>query len=774
MSAPPITAGRYIGQRIPRKEDGRLLTGRGAFVDDITLPGMLHVAFVRSPIARGKIKSIDVSAARDMRGVHAVLTAADLGKYNLVITSYMMADLGEPRVRPLSSDYVCYVGDPVAMVVADSRYVAEDAAGLVFVDYEHETPVLAMPTEAPLVHPSTQSNVAAVADYPEVPDLKTVFQNAPHVASLRVKHQRIVQSTMETRGVLSHPQGEGELTVYIGCQSTHMAARMIGITLGWPESSIRVIAKDVGGGFGLKAQPWREEIAAICASLVLQRPVKWIEDRLEALTSSNPAREQDCTVRVAMDNEGHIQAFDVDYACNNGAYPHWPDANFGAMMYFCGPYRIRLFGYKGRGYYTNTVGLGGYRGPWAIEALARETLFEVAAKKVGLDSVEFRRRNLLTKAELPFTSVMGVPVDDISIQECLDLLLEKVDVQAFRAEQNAARAEGRYLGLGIATYIEPTASGGMPALESDMAWVRIEQSGKVTANMSTHSQGHGTETTMAQLIAERLGVRFEDVSIFQEDSTRSGFGPGAAGSRQAVTAGSAALKASSILVDKIKRIAAHVFNANADDIRIEDGVVRVGNVEEMTSSVREIAEIAYGQPARLPAGMEMGLEAQHRVQTQLVYTSAAHACIVEVDAVTGFVRIKRWVCAEDCGVVINPGIVEGQIAGGLTQGIGEVLLEEFTLDENGNPTAVTFKDYMLPAITDAPDFEYAHITTPSKTESGARGVGEGGIIIGPPTLVNAIMDALAPFNPPLDCIEMPYSPSRILEIIERGGAAASA
>jgi carbon-monoxide dehydrogenase large subunit len=362
---------------------------------------------------------------------------------------------------------------------------------------------------------------------------------------------------------------------------------------------------------------------------------------------------------------------------------------------------------------------------------------------------------------------MGLPLEDVTPIECLDQLLKVLDVPAFRAEQAAARAQGRYLGLGIATYVEPTSMGGMLGLASDMASVRIEPSGKVTANLSTHSQGHGTETTQAQLIAERLGVPFEDVSIFQDDSTRAGFGPGAAGSRQAVVAGSASLKATDILVDKVKRIAAHVLNASPDAVRIENGVVRVAGAEEMTRTLREIAEIAYTSTFRLPAGMELGLAAQHRESAPVVpvYASAAHACIVEVDAETGFIKIKRWICSEDCGVQINPAIVEGQIAGGLAQGIGTVLLEEMTWDELGNPTAVTFKDYLMPTEFDVPDFEYTHVTTPSKMESGCRGVGEGGIIIGPPTLINAIADALAPFGDlPID---MPFTPSKVLKLMDR-------
>jgi len=353
----------------------------------------------------------------------------------------------------------------------------------------------------------------------------------------------------------------------------------------------------------------------------------------------------------------------------------------------------------------------------------------------------------------------------VTPSECLDALLKKIDVSAFRAEQAAARKQGRYLGLGIAAYIEPTATSAFPPFATEFAQVRIEPTGKVAAVLGTHSQGQGTQTTMAQVIAERLGVRYEDVSVYQDDSSRGSYGGGAGGSRQAVAGGGAALKAAELLQGKLKRLAAHLLNANPDDVRIENGVVRVAGVDELTRSVREIAEIAYNEPSRLPEGMEMGMEAQYRSRAPpITFSSAAHACVVEVDPDTGFVDIKRWVCSEDCGVVINPAVVEGQIAGGLAQAIGSVLLENMHFDDQGNPAAVTFKDYMLPAAVDVPEFEYTHVVTPSKGEGGFRGVGEGGAIIGPPTLINAIADALAPFGRlPLD---LPLTPSKLLKLME--------
>jgi carbon-monoxide dehydrogenase large subunit len=758
---------RYIGKRLPRAEDARLLTGRGTYVDDVDLPGMLHVAFVRSPIARGRIRSIETAIALDLPGVYAIYTAQDLARFKIDMLSFF---LRPPAISilPLAAERVAHVGDPVALVVAQDRYIAEDAAGLVTVDYDSEDPVvtLADAKRGALVHPGTDSNIAVGMGEEEDEEIEKLLASAPHVITTTIKHQRIAQSPLETRGVVVAQQGRGELTIYLSCQSPQMAARYISMAFGLPQTGIRVIAKDVGGSFGQKVQPWREDVAVIAAGMICGRPLKWIEDRLENLTCANQAREQEITLRTAFDHDGKLLASHSDYHINNGAYPQGADCNIAVSIFLWSAYKMPSFGFQARGWYTNTVGLGAYRGPWALESLVRETTLDIAARKLGIDPIEIRRRNLVWKADQPRTTAFGIQLEDITPAECLEALLQKLDVTAFRKQQAAARAQGRYLGLGIAAYIEPTAgSSGIAVLASDVAQLRIEPTGKVTAVLSTHSQGHGTQTTMAQVIAEKLGVPFEDVSVHEDDSSRGGFGAGASGSRQAVAGGGASIKAAELLADKVKRVAAHLLNAELDDVRIENGVVRVRGADEKTRSLREIAEVAYGEPDRLPAGMESGLEAQYRYRPPpITLTSAAHACIVEVDTETGFVRIQRWISSEDCGVMINPAVVEGQIAGGLAQAIGTVLLEQVSIDARGNPTAVTYKDYLLPTIADVPDFEFVHANTPSQAEGGFRGVGEGGCIVGPPTLVNAIADALAPFGPlPLD---LPLTPTKLLEVIE--------
>jgi carbon-monoxide dehydrogenase large subunit len=767
--ARPATAtGRYIGQRVPRKEDTRLLTGRGVYVDDVGLPGMLQVAFHRSPIARGRIKAIDLSAARALPGVYAVMTADDLTGFKVDMLSFFLAQPVVP-VPVLADGRVTHVGDPVAMVIAQDRYIAEDAAGLIVVDYDEEDPVVTIrdAMTGALVHPDTESNVcAATGNEDGDEDLEAELAAAPHLVTLEFDHQRISQSPMETRGVVAAPQGNGELTVYLSCQGPQLNARWFAQAFNMPQTAIRVISKDVGGSFGLKGQPWREEVAVVLAARLLKRPLKWIEDRLENLTASNQARDQQIKLRTAFDNDGRLLASHAEYSLNNGAWPQGADSNIAVMMFLWGAHKLPKFDFHSRGWFTNTVGLAAYRGPWAIESLAREVLLDRAARKIGIDAVEIRRRNLVRRSDQPWTSPMGLELTDISPAECLDVLVSKIDIPAFRVEQAEARKQGRYLGLGVATYIEPTAgSTGVAVLMSESAHIRIEPTGSVTAVVSTHSQGHGTQTTMAQVIAERLGVSYDDVSVYEDDSSRGGYGSGAYGSRQAVAGGGACIRAADLLLDRVKRAAAHILGADPQDIQLREGVLHVLGDKPQTVSLRDLADIAYGDPDRMPDG-DAGLEVQYRYRPPpITMTSAAHACIVEVDADTGFVRIKRWVTSEDCGVLINPAVVEGQIAGGLAQAIGSVLMEEVSFDARGNPTAATYKDYMLPTIFDVPDFEYHHdASMPSQAEGGFRGVGEGGCIVGPPTLVNAIADALIPFGE-LE-LELPLTPARLLAHIE--------
>lgn len=764
-----ILVGRYIGQRVRRKEDPRLLTGRGQYVDDVSLPGMLHVAFARSPIARGKIRSINTDIARDIPGVHAVYTQQDIAHIKIDLLSFYFTPPDVPTT-PLADGRVAYVGDPIALVIADTRHAAEDAASLIEAEYDEEAPVVTI-TDARTgkpVHPTMEDNInAQMGDEDIDEELDAKLKGAPHLIEHKVVHQRISQSPMETRGIIVSKDGAEELTVYATCQSPYVVQRWISVALGLPEKAIRVIAKDVGGGFGLKNHPWKEEAAVIVAALKFGRPLKWIEDRYENLIGACQAREQEMTLQVAFDNDGKLIASHGDYSCNVGAFPQLSECNIAVHMFVWAAYKMPTYGFLTRGWYTNTVGYAAYRGPWGMETLIRETALDKAARKIGIDPIEIRRRNLVTLKDQPVETCMQIPLEDITPAECLEKLLSHFDVAAFRKEQAEARQQGRYLGLGVAAYIEPTGSAGsIGTMTGELVQIHIEPTGKVTATMSTHSQGHGTQTTMSQIIADRLGVRYEDVTVFEGDSSRGAYSPGAAGSRQGVIAGGAAIVASDMLAAKIKTVAAHLADGvSIEKIRIEDAIVYVEDEPDKTRTLRQVAEIAYGEPDRLPAGMEPGLAVQNRYQPPpLTFASAANACVVEVDIETGFVKILRWISSEDCGTPINPAVVEGQIAGGLAQAIGMVLHEEVSFDARGNPLAATYKDYHLPLISDIPVFEFLHANTPSKSVGGMRGVGEGGAIVGPPTLVNAIADALATFGEvPVD---LPLTPSKLLSVIE--------
>jgi len=762
-------AARFVGQRVPRKEDRRLLTGHGSFVDDIRLAGMLEVAFVRSPVARGRIRSIDVEPAKAVPGVRAVYTADDLAAARCqMVLLYGSPEISLPKISLLATDRVAYVGDPIVMVVADNRYLAEDGAAAVLVDYEIEDPVVTIEQAAasPPIHPELSSNLGHQIALPTDPGIADIFAKAAHVVEGTIRHQRQAISPMEGRGVVASRQGAGEMLIHLSCQSPHMAVRFFNLAFNQPDVKFRVIAKDVGGAFGLKVQPWREECAVVAAALLLGRPIKWIEDRLENLTAANQAREQQMTVRLAFDADARLLAGDVDFQGNSGAWPQMVDAGGMQMLMFPGPYRLPRLGFRGRAWYSNTAGLSAYRGPWLMESIGRETLLDKAARQIGIDAVDIRRRNLITREEQPYSQPNGLVLHHVTPRETMEQVIERIDVAAFRVEQAAARRQGRYLGLGLAVYVEPTTMSGMGMLVSDSAQVRIEPTGKVTAVISTHSQGHGTETTMAQLIADELGVPIKDVSVYEDDSAQGGFGPGAGGSRQAVSGGGATIRASRLLRDKVKKIAGHLLNANPDHVRVEGGLVRVAGVEEVTTTLRRIAEMAYMEPDRLPPGSDLGLEAQYRYRAPppFVFSNAAHACICEVDVETGVVKILRWVASEDCGVMINPAIIEGQIAGGVVQGIGGVLLEHASYDAHGNPTAVTFKDYLLPTAHEAPKIEFLHVVTPSNSEGGFKGVGEGGAIIAPPTMINAVADALAPFG--IDCLDLPLTPARLVRLID--------
>jgi len=767
------TAGRFVGQAVRRREDPRLLTGQGVFVDDVVVPGMLHAAFVRSDLARARITGLDVEAARALPGVAAVLTAADLNPIVGSMQPTMFQGDRPPApcapLRPLADGDVRFVGDPIALVIAESRYVAEDAAELVVVDYEPLPPVVdaeAAATATDVVHPELGSNVALHAASPPDPELDAAFAAAAHVVTETLVQHRHTNVPMETRGVVATSKSAtGELDVWISTQNPHEVRQTCARALAIPEHLVRVRMGDVGGGFGQKYFTPRDELTVIAAAHLLGRSVKWIEDRRENLIAANHARADRVTVRMALDDDGRILAVHLDHLEDCGAYPVGGTGGIGPFMamLFPGPYRMPKLGFSSTAVWTNTCGRGAYRGPWMMETVAREEMLDLAARAVGLDPLELRRRNCVHGDELPFSTAGGLVLDHVTPAETLEQAAGLIDYPGFRAEQGRATGEGRLLGVGIGLYVEPT-SMSSGSLGAETATVRVQPTGTVTVHLGTGSHGQSIETTMAQVVAEHLGVDLDAVTVVQGDTDSAPFGGGTGGSRTAVVAGGAARDAALVVSDKAAKIAAHLLEAAPEDLEAEGGRIAVRGTPTRGVTLAEVARVALNAPGELPPDLGPGLEATVSYQAPpITWSNACHACTVEVDPATGVVEILRYVVSEDCGLMINPMVVEGQIAGGVVQGIGGVLYEHLVYDEDGNPLTTTFLDYLLPTATEVPTIEYGHIETRSPTPGGHKGMGEGGAIGAPPCVFNAVADALAVRGRRVT--DQPLSPARVLDAL---------
>jgi carbon-monoxide dehydrogenase large subunit len=765
-----VPAARFVGQRIKRKEDPRLLSGHGRFADDITLPGQLHIAFVRSDVAAGRIRSIDVSAAASLPGVTAIFTGADLNQ----IAGPMWTTTNGPSVPtfpflPLAGTDVRFVGDPIALVVATSRYVAEDACELVDIVIDPTEAVAtfdaAVAEGAPLVHPELGSNVLD-APRPADSELDAILSNAAHVVTRTFAMTRTTNVPMEGRGlVASFDQYRQELQVWPSTQSPHEIKAFSARVLGLPENRIRVEFGDVGGGFGQKMYPTREEAAVLLAAKLVGRPVKWIEDRRENLIAANQARHDIATMTVAADNDGRFLAATFHLRSDVGSYPAGGVAGGGGgfvAMLFTGAYRIPKVGFSSETVFTNTCGNAPFRGPWAIECIAREQMVDEVAREIGMDPIELRRRNVIHQSELPFSMASGLVYDVVTPEETMEQAASIVDWTGFRTLQAWARSEGRYLGIGMSVCIEPSAVG-MGAWATEAATVRIDVSGKVEVLAGSGSHGHSLETTIPQVVADHLGCSIDDVVLRQGGDTP--YGPGTGGSRSAVILGGAAQTAASRLREKVLALAAGLMEAAPGDLEVSNSVVSVRGTPVRSITFAELAGTAYLNAAMLPPGMEPGLEVTTRFQPPAPFTwsNAAHVCTCEVDVETGEISLTRFIVSEDCGVMINPMVVEGQIAGGVTQGIGGALYEEMAYDESGNPLASTFLDYLIPTVSEVPVIEYGHIETRSPSTGGYKGMGEGGAIASPAAVANAVNDALAPLGARVS--QFPITPWRVLEAI---------
>ena len=778
MSDHGVAAGRYVGQAVQRKEDPRLLTGHGRYLDDVVVPRMLHAAFVRSDLAAAAITGIDVSEAQALEGVVAVLTGDDLNGIAGSMQPSMFATdpplMPCAPLRPLARDDVRFVGEPIVLIVAESRAIAEDAAELVVVDFEPRTPVAsieaALAEGAPIVHPEIGTNVPMDLPMPEDPELEAIFAGAAHVVSERIVQHRHLPLPMEPRGVIaSYDRVTGELDVWLATQGPHEARLTFARLTGVPEQHVRVQMGDVGGGFGQKFFTARDEQVVVLAAKHLGRAVKWTEDRRENLLAATHARNDVADVSLALDAEGHVLAAKIDHVEDAGSFPVGGLGGVGPFvsMLFPGPYRIPKVWWRSRTVFTNTCGRGAYRGPWMFETTAREEILDVAARAVGIDAREIRRRNVVGDDEQPYATATGMSFERVTPATTLERATEVIGYDAFRAEQAAARAEGRLLGLGIGLYIEPTSSPS-GSLGVEAAKVRLEPGGSVTVFLGTAAHGQSIETTMAQVVAEHLGVEYDQVTVVQGDTARTPFGGGTGGSRTAVVAGNAARIAALAVRDKVVEVAAHLLEAAPEDLEVADGRVAVRGTPARGVTLAEVATAVHNVGG-VAVDVPRVLEATGRYETNgMTWSNACHVCTVEVDPVTGQVEILRYVVSEDCGRMINPMVVEGQVHGGVVQGVGGVLYEHFVYDDDGNPLTTTFLDYLVPTAAEAPHVEIDHVVTDGPNPSGVKGMGEGGAIGSVPAVFNAVADALAQVGARVT--EQPLTPLRVVESLEAVGA----
>jgi carbon-monoxide dehydrogenase large subunit len=763
-----IAAERYTGASIKRSEDPRILTGAGRYVDDVKLPAMLHAAFVRSPLAHARVLSVDVSAARELPGVVAAFTGAELEEMTVPGPEALLALMGwkgpTPEFTLLATDKVRFAGDPVAIVIAQSRYLAEDGCELVQAEYA-ELPAVtnasfALDPASPPLFANLGDNIARPHSRNESGDVAATFAAADRVFDFRIDVHRHQNVPMEGRAcIASYDADVGVMTVHAATQSVHVARLAIAMRLGMEHDKVRVLAGDIGGSFGLKIGASREELAVAAASRALGRPVKWVEDRGENLTSSGQAREESFDVRAAVSNDGDLLGLDVKMVIDTGAYPAMGVTVAGSVeAMFPGPYQLAALGFESTAVTTNKASYVAYRGPWASETFVRERVLDLIAGELGLDPLEIRLRNVAPRTDPPAVMITGRPLVGVTTRESLERIAQLVDFPAFRRRQAEARDQGRYLGIGLATFIEaapgPRRPGGPSGpMGTESMRLRLEEDGTVVLFTGQMPHGQSHQTTLAQIAADEFGVPFEQVRVVVGDSDVVPFGL-TGGSRSATMTGGVALHGARQLKVKVLDAASALMEASVQDLQIADGQVFVRGDPASAIGVDEVAQRA-DTLLEVEAAFDGG---------EGGWSGGSHCAIVEVDTETGLVTVQRYVVAQDCGALINPAVVEGQIRGGVAQGIGAVLLERSAYDEDGNCQSATFMDYLVPTACDVPRIEIEHLqTVPLDADVNFRGVGEGGMIVAPPTVVNAIQDALSPFG--VRIYEQHLPPARILELI---------
>jgi aerobic carbon-monoxide dehydrogenase large subunit len=780
----------WVGRSIPRVEDARHLTGRSLFVDDIERPRMLYAAFVRSPFGAARVKGVSVEDALEIPGVERAITRSDLEGIPGLEPMLHRPEFVGVEIPLLSGESIRHAGEPVAMVLADSPHAAEDGADAVQVDYERQEPIVsldaALAEGARTVHEEMEDNVLLDVRMSDDPEVDKAFEEASVVVEATFTTGRVAAVPMEGRACLAEWDGrEDKLVLYTSTQVPHIVRTALADVLDLPQQRIRVTAPDVGGGFGQKCVVSREELLVSVAARRLGRPVKWVEDRQENLTASFHGHEQRYEVSAAFDEEGEILALKADIACDVGAYSCYPFTcgvePLMAQAEMPGPYRLKRYWSRARAVTTNKVPMAPYRGVSRPQfTFVMERLMQKAAKQLGMDAVEIRRRNLITAEEFPYESPTGVVYDPGSYVESLEKCAEALDFDAWKERQEEARREGRLVGLGFSCFAERTGYGTRafalrkmaitPGL--DNAHLKMDPSGNVAVAVGTCGHGQGHQTTLAQIAADELGITPDKILVRQGDTDATPYGWGTFASRSLVIGGGATKKAAALLADRIREVASHLLEASPKDLELEDGKVRVKGSPDHFVEVAEVARAAFLEAQRLPEGEAGTLEANAGFDPPGTFSNATHGVEVEIDPETGEVRLGRYVVAEDCGVMINPMIVEGQVRGGVAQGIAAALYERLVYDDEGQLVTSTLMDYLVPTAMEIPAVEILHLETPCEyTETGAKGMGEGGTMGAPAAIASAVADALSHLDIEID--HLPITPDRLRAEIKRayeGGA----
>jgi carbon-monoxide dehydrogenase large subunit len=772
-----------IGASLLRKEDAKLLTGQARFVDDLTLPGMVWMAVVRSPYAHARIERVDVSKALEHPGVVAAFSGADLAddwSAPLPMAWPVTEDINNPSHWPLTKDKARHAGDGVAVVVAESRALAKDAAELVKVEYEPLPAVTdvepALADGAPLVHDEFGTNHCYTWTLQQG-DVDRLFAEADVTVEERYRQQRLIPNPMEPRGVLAQPvPATEEVTLWTSTQIPHIARVTLALATGLPESRLRIIAPDVGGGFGSKLQVYAEEALAIALARRTGRPIKWIEERTESYLATHHGRDMIQEIELAATAEGKITAVRVRLTVSMGAYlqiitPGTP--LLGAWVYG-GAYDVQGYDFTCEGVFTHQTPTDAYRGAGRPEATyAIERAVDALARKLGVDPVELRRRNFIT--EFPATMASGLTIDSGDFHAALDRALELLDYEAVRREQAERRERGdtRLLGVGFSTYIEmcglaPSrilgalryAAGGWEA-----ATVRCLPTGTVQVLTGTTPHGQGHDTTWAQVVADRLGVDFDDIEVLHGDTSIVPLGMDTYGSRSLAIGMSALFQATEKVIAKARAIVSHALEVSEDDLEYEHGTFSVRGTPDRLMTVKDAAFAAW-HAHDLPEGVEPALEETAVYDaSQFSWPSGTHIAVVEVDTETGAADLVRYIAVDDVGTAINPQIVDGQVHGGVAQGIAQALFEEAVYDEDGNLLTGSMVEYRVPSAAELPSFEVDRTVTESPNHPlGAKGVGETGTIASTPAVVNAVLDALAPLG--VTDIDMPATPERVWRAIQ--------